>query len=163
GVRWWMRPRIRQGSRRSSRSKTHGSLRSPWLRFHRGAGLVTVGFGGWHAGVVPGRGLKGAVLGTFLLSAFTGVFGALSYRWIPVRLTRLEWRGSLPEELAAERAELADRLYRLLSGKDAMLKKVAEVVLLPYSRSTLASLRLLCSGRDLAAERARLSSDIEER
>src|SRR5690606_11888850 len=71
--------------------------------------------------------------------------------------------GSLPEELAAERAELADRLYRLLSGKDAMLKKVAEVVLLPYSRSTLASLRLLCSGRDLAAERARLSSDIEER
>jgi hypothetical protein len=117
----------------------------------------------WHCGLVWPGGISGALLNTLLASACSGIFGALSYRLLPGRLSRLEWRGALPEELGRERAELIDRLYRLTSGQDVLVKRVAELILVPYSQSLWQSVRLLLSGRDLKQERARLRRSIDER
>lgn len=159
----WLRPRARRRLDRSGIRPSAGSALSPWVRAHQSLGLVTLGASVWHAGFVWPAGVSGALLVTLLASAGTGVFGALCYRLVPPRLSRLEWRGALPEELGRERRELVDRLYRLTSGQDALVKRVAEVILIPYSRSAWESLRLLVSGRDLKQERVRLRRVIDER
>lgn len=159
----WLAPRAKRGLGRSGMRTYAGSFLSPWVRAHQSLGVVTLGATLWHAGFVWPGGVSGALLATLLASAGTGVFGALCYRLVPPRLSRLEWRGALPEELGRERGELVDRLYRLTSGQDALVKRVAEVILVPYSRSAWESLRLLVSGRDLTQERARLRRVIDER
>lgn len=159
----WLRPREKRGLARADGRTPAGSALSPWVRAHQALGLVTLAATLWHTGFVWPVGASGALLATLLASALSGSFGALVYRWLPPRLSRLEWRGALPEELGRERAELIDRLYRLTSGQDALVKRVAELILVPYSRSPWESLRLLASGRDLKQERSRLRRSIDER
>ena len=159
----WLKPREKRGLARSGTRAEAGSFLSPWVRAHQSLGLVTLGATVWHAGFVWPGGASGALLATMLASAFTGIFGAVCYRLVPPRLSRLEWRGALPEELAREERELVDRLYRLTSGQEALVKRVAELILVPYSRSAWQSLCLLASGRSLQQERARLRRSIDER
>lgn len=162
-VSLWLRPRTTPSLARVGTRSPVGSFLSPWVRAHQSLGLVTLGAAIWHSGFVWPGGVSGALLATLLALAFTGVFGAVCYRLVPSRLSRLEWRGALPEELGRERRELVDRLYRLMSGQDALVKRVAELILVPYSGSMWESLRLLVSGRDLKQERARLRRVIDER
>lgn len=162
-VSLWLAPREKGPLGRSGIRPTAGSFLSPWMRAHQSLGLVTLGATLFHSGFVWPGGVSGALLMTLLASAGSGIFGALCYRLVPPRLSRLEWRGALPEELGRERDELVDRLYRLTSGQDPLVKRVAEVILVPYSRSGWESLRLLASGRDLNQERARLRRVIDER
>jgi len=159
----WLRPREKRGLQRGDARPATGSVLSPWVRAHQALGLVTLAAALWHSGLVWPVGASGALLATILASALSGGFGALAYRWVPPRLSRLEWRGALPEELGRERRDLIDRLYRLTSGRDVLLKRVTELILGPYSRSPWASLCLLASGRDLKQERARLRRSIDER
>lgn len=162
-VSLWLGPREKRGLHRADARIAAGSALSPWVRAHQSLGLCTLAATLWHSGFVWPAGASGALLATILASAFSGSFGALMYRWVPPRLSRLEWRGALPEELGRERRELVDRLYRLTSGQDALLKRVTELILGPYSRSPWQSLCLLASGRDLKQERARLRRSIDER
>jgi Fe-S-cluster-containing dehydrogenase component len=162
GVRFWMRRREQRGLRSRPLARA-GSLLSPWVKVHQTVGLVTLGAVIAHSGFSVASGLSGLLMATFLLSAGSGIFGAVVYRVVPRRVTALEWRGALPEELPAERELLLDRLYESLSGADVLLKKVAERVLVPYSESPWEGVRLLFSGRDLRAERARLIADINAR
>ncbi|HEU5073445.1 MAG TPA: cyclic nucleotide-binding domain-containing protein, partial [Polyangiaceae bacterium] len=162
-VSLWLRPRDTRGLGRTGARSPAGSFLSPWVRAHQSLGLVTLGAAIWHSGFVWPGGASGALLVTLLSLAVTGMFGALCYRLVPRRLSRLEWRGALPEELGRERRELVDRLYRLTSGQDALVKRVTELILVPYSGSIWESLRLLVSGRDLKQERARLRRVIDER
>ncbi len=162
GIRFWIRRRGKRGLRgQSTRSAT--SSVSPWFYAHQSVGLVTIGSLTWHAGLEGAHGWAGLLLGVFALSAISGVFGAVTYIWIPRRLTRLERRGALPEDFADERTSLSDELYRRTSGQNSLMKKIAERMLLPYSKSALASVALLLSGRDLRAERARLRARVETR
>jgi hypothetical protein len=163
GVRFWAKPRGRRGLRSRDAFSYRRSVVSPWVRAHQTVGWVTLAAVIWHSGAVWSWGVPGVLLASVALSAGAGVFGALSYALIPRRLTRLEWRGALPEELVGERAALADRLYQLTSGQDQFIKKVAEKILLPYSRSWRESWALLLSGRDLGAERVRVRGLIEAR
>src|SRR5690606_15828664 len=162
-VSLWLAPREQGALGRSGIRPTAGSILSPWMRAHQSLGLVTLGATLFHSGFVWPGGVSGALLMTLLASAGSGIFGALCYRLVPPRLSRLEWRGALPEELARERDELVDRLYRATSGPHPLVNRVAEVILVPYSRSGWESLRLLASGRDLNQERARLRRVIDER
>jgi len=159
----WLLPREKRGLGRGDARPAAGSVLSPWVRAHQSLGLVTLAATFLHSGFVWPAGASGALFATILASALSGGFGAWVYRWVPPRLSRLEWRGALPEELGRERRELIDRLYRLTSGQDPLLKRVTELILGPYSRSSWESLRLLASGRDLRQERARLRRSIDER
>lgn len=109
-----------------------------------------------HTGLRTGHGAASLLGLTFWLLAASGTLGALAYRCLPRRLTRLEQRGTLPEDHAEERDELAQRLYAGLSERDRAVKELARRLLLPYASAWGGSLALIASGRTRAEEEARM-------
>ncbi len=171
-VSLWMRRRRRESAARGAAAAIDGAAggrappRSrvrPFVQLHVLLGALACAGVLGHAGRA-GLGsleLAGLLLGMFWLTAALGAWGAWAYRALPRRLSRLERRGALPEDLRREREALLDRLHRELSGRSALVKRAARVVLLPYSLSRVGSLGLLLSGRDAARERARVQARVE--
>lgn len=114
-----------------------------------------------HAGHRATHGVASLLSLAFWLLAASGGLGALSYRLIPPRLTRLERRGTLPEDHAGELEELEQRLYGRLSEQDRAVKELARTVLLPYASALLGPLWLVLSGRTPAEEEAALARRIQ--
>lgn len=172
-VCWWMVRRDEQsGARRAAGSS--GAVTPPtrsrvsaFAFAHTALGLVAVAAVAAHAGPRLPPGLSGALALAFWLTALSGAFGAAAYRFLPVRLSRLERKGLLPEDMRSEREALLDRLYRAASGKSELVKRLMERVLLPYARDPLGPVRLAASGRSLAREerhlRARIDRTLEGR
>jgi Fe-S-cluster-containing dehydrogenase component/CRP-like cAMP-binding protein len=125
---------------------------------HVAIGLAATAAVPWHAPTLTlaPRSMGGLLTLFFVLAAASGAALALAYAWLPRALARLERRPLLPETVSKEREELETRLFKALSGKDDLLKKVAEKLLLPYARSWGSGVRLLLSGRDLPTEERRL-------
>ncbi len=174
-VRWWMKPRaevsrvrrlVAAEGPRAAAGEQVGPPRSRLRRqlgWHYGLGLVALVAVLIHTrGQVPDT-PAGALALAFWVTAGLGALGAGLYAWIPARLTRLERRGGLPEDLAGEAEGLRDRLYQVISGSDERLKAIAMHVLLPYARRPLGWLSLVLSGRDLAAAERQLRARIEAR
>jgi CRP-like cAMP-binding protein/Fe-S-cluster-containing dehydrogenase component len=128
---------------------------------HTALGLLAIGGVLLHSGLRFSATIAGALAICFSLVAALGAFGAAIYRWAPPRLARLERRGALPEDLAAEREQLIDRLHRDLSGKDLLVKRIVERVLLPYAHSPAGPLLLIASGTPLADEERRLRARVD--
>lgn len=140
----------------SPRSRVRG-----WLSLHGILGILTMAAVLGHAGLRVPAGPAGSLALAFWLVSGLGVCGALAYRVVPRRLARLERRGDLPEDLAAERQALLDRLFRQASGRDALVKTIADRVLVPYARALHGPVVLLLSGRGLADEQRRLRARID--
>ena len=171
GVRFWMR---RKDGARAAEAGAAGqagvedrpavrSVVRPQLRAHLAIGLVTAGLALAHA-PWPRSGrptLGGALHLVFWATAIAGGLTALAYRLVPRRLARIERTAALPEDFAAGRRELVDRLYREVSGKSDLVKKVVEKILLPYARSPLGPIALLLSGRRLREEERALRARID--
>lgn len=150
----------RDGARTEVRAK---SRVEPQLHLHLAIGLVTVGLALAHAppklpGVTAGSALSFAFFATSILGALT----AIAYRVIPGRMARIERTAALPEDFRAARAELLDRLYREVSGKSELVKKLFEKLLAPYASSPLGPLALALSGRRLREEEDALQKRIDE-
>jgi hypothetical protein len=128
---------------------------------HVALGLLVVAAVLAHAGPRLSSTPAGALGLSFHLLAALGVFGALMYRYAPRVLSRLERRGALPEDLALERDRLFDALLRQTSGRDELVKRLTERVLLPYARMPAGWLLLAASGRSLRAEEQRLRAQID--
>lgn len=105
--------------------------------------------------------LAGALDLSFWITAALGVVGALAYRIVPPRLSRIERDGKLTEDLRYERQLLIDRLYREASGKSELVKKIVERILVPYARSPVGPWLLVTSGLSLQQEEANLRARIE--
>ncbi|AUX23556.1 hypothetical protein SOCEGT47_040830 [Sorangium cellulosum] len=182
-ARWlWMRPRRRGGAARGAGDAAPDAAtretgdaapvrsRLRWhLSGHLATGFVTAGLALAHAPWPrSGRPTLGAALHlVFWATAAAGAFTAAAYRLAPRRLARIERTAALPEDFAVARAELLERLYREVSGRSDLVKKLVEKVLVPYVRSPLGPLALLASGRGLRAEeralRARIDAVLEGR
>jgi hypothetical protein len=172
GVRLWMRHARQQGGAEDRAGEEPRPARSrvrPQLVAHLAIGLVTAGLAIAHAPWPrSGRPTLGAALHlAFWLSALAGGLTALAYRVLPRRLARIERSAALPEDFAAARRDLLDRLYREVSGKSELVKKIVEKILLPYARRALGPAALLLSGRRLREEeralRARIDAALEGR
>lgn len=137
------------------------SLVAPQYRVHLALGLASVAAVALHTGGRLGSGAAGALGVAFWLTAGLGGLGALAYRALPPRLSRLERKGSLPEDLAQERDALFDRLHRATSGTSELVKAIADKILVPYARAPLGPLALLASGRSSSAERAALRARVD--
>jgi hypothetical protein len=134
----------------------------PWLVMHLVVGALAVPCVVLHAGArLPASPAGLLNLGVWL-TALLGCAGAVAYRVVPRRLTRLERHGVLPEELRAERAALLDRLYRETTGRTDLVKAIADHILVPYARRPAGWLLLLASGRGVADEERRLRQRIDE-
>ncbi|MCC6553231.1 MAG: cyclic nucleotide-binding domain-containing protein [Polyangiaceae bacterium] len=169
-VRLWMRRRAAPGGEGGAADAPPApSVVRPELVAHLAIGLVTAGLALAHA-PWPGSGratLGGALHLVFWATALAGGLTALAYRLVPRRLARIERAAALPEDFAAAGKELHDRLYREVSGKSDLVKKVFEKILLPDARSPIGPLALVLSGRRLREEeralRARIDAILEGR
>lgn len=163
-VRLWMRRRVKAAPARQAVAELEASPRSrtkPWLVTHVVIGLAACALVMAHAGVRMPSSPAGALHIGFWLSVLTGVLGGILYVGVPRRLSRLERRSALPEDLHGQRRLLLDRLYRESSGREELVKAIATRVLVPYARSPLGPLALALSGRNLADERLRLRTRID--
>ncbi|MFO0616427.1 MAG: cyclic nucleotide-binding domain-containing protein [Polyangiaceae bacterium] len=159
-IRAWKRRR--RGSDPAATPKRDASILKPWLTAHVALGWMTLALALAHAPVSLEKGTAPQLL-VFALIATTvlGAWMALAYRLVPARLAKIERTAVLPEDFAAEKRALVDRLYRSVSGRSDVVKKLAEKILLPYARSRLGPLVLLLSGRDLRAEQRALAARVE--
>lgn len=162
GQRYWLkkRPRRRRFPRDAAPAPASSRV-STWLDAHVAVGWLTLALVIVHGGMSLRNNLAGVLALTFIGMVLSGAWLVLAFRLLPARLARLESKGALPEDLPTEQRVLEDRVYQLTSGKDQFTKTVAEVLLLPYARSSWESLRLLLSGRSLAAERKRLEDRVQ--
>jgi Fe-S-cluster-containing dehydrogenase component len=127
----------------------------PHFVAHLAIGLVTTGFVISHVHRVASN-IAGALVLAFAVTALTGIFGAFVYAILPPRLSRLERKGTLPEELAHS----GEELFRALSGSSELVKAVYAKVLRPYERAFAGGARLLVSNRSLDREEARLAGEV---
>ncbi len=175
GVRLWMR----RGARASAAPEAIatapaapsaaptankvGSRVRPHAVAHLAIGLLTMGLAlahaPWRAIARPTTG--GALSLVFWLSALAGAAAAVAYRLVPPILARIERTAALPEDFAAARRHLLDRLYREVSGKSDLVKRIFEKILLPYAKSPLGALALLASRRRLRDEERALRARID--
>lgn len=157
----------KRAPRMLARVRSSGSFARALYVAHLAIGTLTVGAVIAHGHTrVPGD-LGGALTLAMLLALATGAFGALTHVVVPRRLSRLERKSVLPEELGARRRELDDQVFARLSGKSELVKTLYGKMLRPYKAARLGFLWLAASGRSLRDEekrlRVRISSLLEGR
>ncbi len=167
GVRYWLRAREQPSAARRAAGDVDAGLAQrsrvrPHATLHVAIGLVAMAAVLLHAGLAFPPNVAGALNLGFWLAALLGGAGALFYRAVPGRLSRIERRGALPEDFAREREALLVRLHRAASGRSELLKAIVERALLPYSRRPLGALALVVSGRSLQQEQSRLRQRIDD-
>lgn len=148
-------------SRRDAPRPVPRSRTRPHFILHIALGLLAPACVLAHAGARMPASPAGALSLAVLAASLLGGFGALAYRFLPRRLTRIERRGALPEDLRDERDLLLARLHREAAGTSDLVKALADRVLLPYARAPLGGAALAASGRTLADEEARLRARID--
>jgi Fe-S-cluster-containing dehydrogenase component len=154
--------RVRRRARLAlARSGTVSTV-SPFVALHVGSGITALGCVFLHSGFRVPAGVTGALALSFWGVAASGAFGALVYRFLPARLTRIERRMGLPEDESEEREALFDRLHAAVSGANSAKKELVHRILLPYGRASSGMMLLALSGRSLAAEEARLVARVEQ-
>jgi Fe-S-cluster-containing dehydrogenase component/CRP-like cAMP-binding protein len=140
-------------------ARARGRARA-WFVAHLAGGTVSLGAVVAHAGSrVPGN-LTGALVVAFWVTALSGVLGALAYRLLPARLSRIERGGALPEDLRAAEARVRERTFGAVSGRSDLVKAIFERVLRPYAHAWLGPFALVAAGRTLREEQARLTARI---
>ena len=156
--------RLFMRKRDGARTEVHAKSRvAPQLHLHLAVGLVTVGLALAHAPPkLPQVSAGSALSFSFFLSSLAGALVAIAYRTIPARLERIERTAALPEDFASARKDLLDRLYRDVSGKSELVKKLFEKVLAPYASSPFGPLALALSGRRLRQEEEALQKRIDD-
>ncbi|MCB9606719.1 MAG: cyclic nucleotide-binding domain-containing protein [Polyangiaceae bacterium] len=160
---FWMKPAQKSTLRKDVAHVHRGRSRvKPFYLAHVLGGLGVLALVAGHTRLGLGHGLTAWLSLTFWSVAVLGLLGAWFQFWLPRRLARIERTGLLPEDFPAEKRKLNDRLYREISGRSDLVKKIAERVLLPYAKSPLGPLWLMLGGRSAGEEQARLEARIDQ-
>jgi Fe-S-cluster-containing dehydrogenase component len=167
-IRLWMRRRAVKGASEKGGAAAREeapvtSVIKPQLAIHLAIGFVSVGLALSHAPWPPSPRptVGGALHMVFLATAALGGLTALLYAFVPRVLSRIERVAALPEDFALARRELVDRLYREVSGRSDLVKKIFEKILLPYTKNIAGPVLLLASGRRLRDEEKALRARID--
>jgi hypothetical protein len=164
-VRWWMRRKVpaARGRIPDAERPPVVSRVAPHATAHLAIGMVTLGLTLAHAPWPPAARASagGALELALLLSSIAGIATGLAYAFLPPRLARIERTPALPEDFAGARRTLLDRLYREVSGRSELVKKIFERILLPYATSHAGPVGLIASGRRLRDEEKRLRARVD--
>ncbi len=136
------------------------SVVKPWLTVHVAAGVAASVAAAAHGGLRFRADWAGALEASFWLTIATGLWLRAVYARAPAALSRIERRGGLPEDLRGDEKRLLEELERRLSGRDELVKRIAERVLVPYTRAPLGPYWLVWSQRTLADEQAALGARV---
>lgn len=128
---------------------------------HMAIGAATAGLGVGHAGLGAATPAASALRLAFFAAAASGALATAIYALAPPRLTRLEKRGLLPEEIGDHARALDERVFSLLTGRTELVKTIFAKILSPYHGSRVGALALLASGRTLSEEQARLRGRVD--
>jgi Fe-S-cluster-containing dehydrogenase component len=132
----------------------------PWFVAHLAGGVLALGAVVSHAGSHVPQNAAGALVVAFWATGLAGALGALAYRVVPARLSRIERGGALPEDLRGLARANEERIFGALSGRSDLLKAIYARILRPYARAWLGPLALIASGRTLREEQAHLEARI---
>lgn len=159
-VRLWLKKKAKDAAEKKSAAS---SRIRPQLAVHLALGFIALGLVATHAPITAWwpRSAGSALRLSFLLTTVFGTWMAATYRWLPARLARIERTAALPEDFTAAKRELMDRLYRDVSGKSDLVKKLFEKILVPYTKQPLGPAWLLLSGRSLRDEENALRKQID--
>lgn len=168
-IRGWMKlggrrnPGVSVDGADGNRLRRSSSATRPHYIAHLGLGVVSLGFALAHAPhpLSPRATSGGALVVALFIAGLSGIALGLAYAILPKRLSRIERTPLLPEDFARERDALSTRLFKSLSGRDPLLKAVADKVLLPYARNPIGPMLLLAGGRELRLEQRALRSRID--
>lgn len=150
----------KRAPRMLARVRSSGAFARALYIAHLALGALTLGAVVAHGHArIPGD-LGGALTLAMILALATGAFGAAAHALVPKRLSRLERKSVLPEELAARRRELDEQVFVRLSGKSELVKTLYGKMLRPYKSARLGFLWLAASGRTLREEEKRLRTRI---
>ena len=157
----------RMPSRRRSRAKAtrddapvRSHVRIPYVA-HVALGVVAVGVVVAHAGTRIASGVAGAVQLAFLAVSASGALVAIAYRVIPPRLSRLERRGALPEDLSGRGRALDERIFGALTGRSDAVKTIFDRILRPYAHQLFGVAMIVLRGTSLRSEERMLHARIE--
>lgn len=150
---------VRPGERRVG---ARGSVRLHTMA-HLAVGVLLPGVVCLHGATFTTRSSGGVLSIALAVATLAGALAALLYALLPSRIAKLSPAARLLEDVPREQRLLEDRLFRELSGRSDLVKKLAERVLLPYQRALLGPLVLLATGRTRQAERAALAARIDAR
>ena len=128
---------------------------------HMALGALAAGLAVGHGGLGGATPAASALRLAFFGSAATGLLAGALYALVPGRLTRLEKRGLLPEEIGDHARALEEKVFSLLTGRSELVKTIFKKNLAPYHASRLGALGLLASGRTLSEEQARLRGRVD--
>jgi hypothetical protein len=145
---WWARWLARFTMRQHLGVHSVVGMLALALMFAHGGGRVTASTGG-------------ALQLSILLSAAVGGLTAFIYAVVPAWLTRIERQALLPEDRQAACQDKYDRLYAAMSGRDPLVKRLFERVLLSYLNTPWGPLELILSGRGLGEEEQRLRHRVD--
>lgn len=159
-VKLWLKKKGKEAP--DTKSATSSRVR-PQLAVHLALGFVALGLVATHASMTDWwpRSVGTALRLAFLSTTVFGIWMAIAYRWLPSRLARIERTAALPEDFSTARRELMDRLYRDVSGKSDLVKKIFEKILVPYTKQPLGAVWLFLSGRSLRDEENALRKRID--
>lgn len=159
-VKLWLKKKGKEAP--DGKSATSSRVR-PMLAVHLALGFVALGLVATHASMIDWwpRSVGSALRLSFLSTTGFGIWMAIAYRWLPSRLARIERTAALPEDFSTARRELMDRLYRDVSGKSDLVKKIFEKILVPYTKQPLGAVWLFFSGRSLRDEENALRKRID--
>jgi hypothetical protein len=141
---------------------TRTRMLRPWFVAHVTLGVLAAGAIHAHAGFRVPSNAAGALALALWTAVATGLFGAVVYRLLPPRLSRIERGGALPEDLAPRARALEDRAFRALTGKSELVKTIYARILRPYLESPLGAFALFARGHSLAGEQRRLRARIDQ-
>jgi Fe-S-cluster-containing dehydrogenase component/CRP-like cAMP-binding protein len=157
-------PSRKEGELPTDRMRRSKSATRPHYIAHLALGLLLLGFALAHAPspFAPRATSGGALTIALFIAGLSGIALGVAYAALPKRLSRIERTPLLPEDFAKEKDALSTRLFKSLSGRDPLLKAVADKVLLPYARNPFGPVMLLASGRELRLEQRVLRSRIDD-
>lgn len=169
-LRRWLSPaaaspwrELRTWAQRWGRLATGSEVRSivkPWLTVHVLAGVAASVAAAAHGGLRFRADWAGALEASFWLTITTGLSLRAVYARAPRALSRIERTAGLPEDLEGDERRLLEELERQLSGRDELVKRIAERLLVPYTRAWLGPYLLVGSGRTLAEEQSALREHV---
>jgi Fe-S-cluster-containing dehydrogenase component len=152
---------VRRRARRALSRSGAVSTVAPFVSFHAASGFLAAACVLLHGGTSVRGGLLGALSLAFWGVAVSGALGALVYRLLPSRLSRIERTASLPEDETKEREALLDRLHAAVSGANVAKKELVRRILAPYGATWGGALSLITTGRSLAEEEAALAARVD--
>lgn len=168
-------PKRLMGLRMHKRKKTAGGANSeemdgnavisrtkPHMLLHLALGFLASGLAYSHAPISTRPTTGGALSIAFYSTVLFGSLTALFYFIVPKALARIERTAILPEDYKRAKKELLERLYREVSGRNELMKKIFEKMLLPYINHPLGPLFLLMRRRGLREEERAMRENVEK-